>query len=172
MIPVKLRITNLVLIGAVVVLLDQATKYLVVHYLSQRVIVIPGFLDLISVYNRGVAFGMFNSGQCIFRTTLLTVLSVAVFLILFFVYLFSKDMTRLSMVALSMIMGGAVGNVIDRIRLGYVVDFIDVYIKNAHWPAFNVADSAITVGAVLLAIDLLFAGKKQPADTPQNNSQR
>ncbi len=163
MVPVKQRITTLVLIAAVIVLLDQATKYLVVHYLTQRVVIIPGFLDLVSVYNRGVAFGMFNNGQCIFRTTLLTVLSVAVFFVLFFVYLFSKDMTRLSMVALSLIMGGAVGNVIDRIRLGYVVDFIDVFVKNTHWPAFNVADSAITVGAVLLAIDLLFPGntKKQ-----------
>ncbi|MCL4469254.1 MAG: signal peptidase II [Deltaproteobacteria bacterium] len=163
MVPVKQRITTLVLIAAVIVLLDQATKYLVVHYLTQRVVIIPGFLDLVSVYNRGVAFGMFNNGQCIFRTTLLTVLSVAVFFVLFFVYLFSKDMTRLSMVALSLIMGGAVGNVIDRIRLGYVVDFIDMFVKNTHWPAFNVADSAITVGAVLLAIDLLFPGntKKQ-----------
>ncbi len=163
MIPLKQRLMTLVLIAAVIVLLDQATKYLVVHYLTQRVVIIPGFLDLVSVYNRGVAFGMFNNGQCIFRTTMLTVLSVVVFLILFFVYLFSKDMTRLSMVALSMIMGGAVGNVIDRIRLGYVVDFIDAFVKNAHWPAFNVADSAITVGAVLLAIDLLFPGntKKQ-----------
>ena len=163
MIPLKQRLMTLVLIAAVIVLLDQATKYLVVHYLTQQVVIIPGFLDLVSVYNRGVAFGMFNNGQCIFRTTLLTVLSVVVFLILFFVYLFSKDMTRLSMVALSMIMGGAVGNVIDRIRLGYVVDFIDAFVKNTHWPAFNVADSAITVGAVLLAIDLLFPGntKKQ-----------
>ncbi len=170
MISVKQRIATLLFIGVIVVLLDQATKYLVVHYLSQRVVIIPGFLDLISVYNRGVAFGMFNSGQCIFRTTLLTVLSIAVFLILFFVYLFSKDITRLSMVALSMIMGGAVGNVIDRIRFGYVVDFIDAYVKNAHWPAFNVADSAITVGAILLAIDLLFPDKKKPVNNPQNHS--
>ena len=163
MIPLKQRLTTLVLIAAVIVLLDQVSKYLVVHYLTRQVVIVPGFLDLVSVYNRGVAFGMFNNGQCIFRSTLLTVLSVAVFIILFFVYLFSKDMTRLSMVALSMIMGGAVGNVIDRIRLGYVVDFIDVFVKNTHWPAFNVADSAITVGAVLLAIDLLFPGntKKQ-----------
>ena len=160
MVPVKQRITTLVLIAAVIVLLDQVSKYLVVHYLTRQVVIVPGFLDLVSVYNRGVAFGMFNNGQCIFRTTLLTVLSVAVFIILFFVYLFSKDMTRLSMVALSMIMGGAVGNVIDRIRLGYVVDFIDVFVKNTHWPAFNVADSAITIGAVLLAIDIFFPGKK------------
>ncbi|MCL5878754.1 MAG: signal peptidase II [Deltaproteobacteria bacterium] len=164
MIPIKQRLINLISIAVVVVLLDQATKYFVVHYLSSRVVIIPGFLDLVSVYNRGVAFGMFNSGQCIFRTTLLTVLSVAVFFVLFFVYLFSKDMTRLSMVALSLIMGGAIGNVIDRLRLGYVVDFIDAFVKNTHWPAFNVADSAITVGAILLAIDLLFSGKskKQP----------
>ena len=160
MIPLKQRLTTLVLIAAVIVLLDQVSKYLVVHYLTRQVVIVPGFLDLISVYNRGVSFGMFNNGQCIFRTTLLTVLSVAVFIILFFVYLFSKDMTRLSMVALSMIMGGAVGNVIDRIRLGYVVDFIDVFVKNTHWPAFNVADSAITIGAVLLAIDIFFPGKK------------
>ncbi len=161
MISFKQRINAFILIGSVVVFLDQATKYLVFHYLTKRLIIIPGFIDLINVYNRGIAFGMFNSGQCIFRTTLLTILSVVVFFVLLFIYLFSKDMTKLSIVALSMIMSGAIGNIIDRIRLGYVVDFIDVYVKNAHWPAFNVADSAITIGAILLAIDLLFTNKKQ-----------
>ncbi len=164
MITLRQRLTILVLTAGIIVALDQATKYLVVHYLTSRVVIIPGLVDMVRVYNRGIAFGMFNSGQCLFRTTVLTILSVAVFVILFAAYLFSKDMTRLSMAALSLIMGGAVGNLIDRIRLGYVVDFIDAYIRSAHWPAFNVADSAITVGAILLAIDLLFSGhsKKQP----------
>ncbi len=161
MIPLKQRLTYLLLIGAVIVLLDQATKYLVIHYLTHRIFIIPGMLDLVSVYNRGAAFGMFNTGTCVFKTSLLAGISVIVFLVLLFVYLFSKDITRLTMVSLSMIISGAAGNILDRIRLGYVVDFIDVYIKDVHWPAFNAADSAITIGAVLLALDLLMPGKKQ-----------
>lgn len=160
MIPLKDRVFYLLIIGVSVVILDQFTKYLVVHFLTHRIVLIPGMIDMVSVYNRGVAFGMFNtSQQCILRTTLLTVLSAGVFVLLFFVSLFSKEITRLSMVSLSMIMGGAAGNIIDRIRLGYVVDFIDAYLKNAHWPTFNVADSAITIGAILLAIELLMSRK-------------
>jgi|YelNatPaOPRAMG01_1025707.scaffolds.fasta_scaffold16701_4 signal peptidase II len=166
MISLKQRLVTLVSIGIVVVFLDQITKYLVFHYLYQRLIIIPGFFDLVSVYNRGMVFGMFNSGQCIFRTTLLTILSIAVFFILIGIYLFSKDITKLSMLALSLIISGAIGNIIDRIRLGYVIDFIDLYVKNVHWPAFNIADSAITIGAILLAIDLLFGTKKEKISTP------
>lgn len=166
MIPFKQRIISLLLIGTVVVVLDQLTKYLILHYLSRSVVVIPGFFDLISVYNRGMVFGMFNSSQCVFRTTVLTAISITVFLILIFIYLFSKDITRLSMVSLSMIISGAIGNIIDRIRLGYVVDFLDVHVKNVHWPAFNIADSAITIGAILLALDLLFVGKQEKDSKP------
>lgn len=161
MISFKKRVIIFILISVGVVFLDQATKYLVFHFLSKRLVIIPGFIDIISVYNRGVAFGIFNSGQCVFRTTFLTILSIAVFFILLFVYLFSKDMTRLSMVSLSMILSGAIGNIIDRIRLGYVIDFIDVFIKNVHWPAFNIADSSITIGAILLAVDLFRISKRK-----------
>ncbi|MCL4558588.1 MAG: signal peptidase II [Deltaproteobacteria bacterium] len=165
MIPLKERLLYLLAIGVSVVALDQITKHLVVHLLTHRVVVIPGLVDLVTVYNRGMAFGMLNAGQYTFRTVLLTALNGVVFIVLLSVFLLSKDVARLTMISLSLIMGGAAGNIIDRVRLGYVVDFIDAYVKGAHWPAFNVADSAITVGAVLLAIDLLISGRARKGQT-------
>ncbi len=165
MIPLKERLLYLLVIGGSVVALDQLTKYLVVHLLTHRTVVITGLVDLVTVYNRGMAFGMLNAGQCTFRTVLLTALNGLVFAVLLSVFLLSKDVARLTMISLSLIMGGAAGNIIDRVRLGYVVDFIDAYVKSAHWPALNVADSAITVGAVLLAIDLLMSGRARKGQT-------
>ncbi len=161
MIPVKERLSALFIIGVAVLLLDQATKYIVIHYIHQRFVVIPGLLALIHVHNKGVVFGMFNNGHSLFGPKLLIAAQVVVFVVLMYVYLSFKDLTRLSMVSLSMIVSGAIGNIIDRIRLGYVVDFVDAHIKTVHWYIFNIADSAITIGAILLAIDLLMAGKKQ-----------
>jgi len=161
MFSLKKRFFYLLGIGGLVIIIDQATKYLVVHHLAHRISVIPGVFDLASVYNKGIAFGFFNGGQSAFKPALFVVLSVAVFIVLLFVYLFSKDMTIISIVSLSMIMGGAAGNIIDRLRLGYVVDFIDIFIKNNHWPTFNLADTAITVGAVMLAAELFVSRKKK-----------
>ncbi|MCL4478303.1 MAG: signal peptidase II [Deltaproteobacteria bacterium] len=160
MIPFKKRISYLLIISLIVILIDQISKYVVVHYLSYPLVIIPGMLELVKAYNHGIAFGFFNKPQCLLNSKLLTLLSVGVLIMLISVYIASKDITLLSMVSLSMIIGGAMGNIIDRLRQGYVVDFIDAYIKHSHWPTFNVADSAITIGAVLLGIDLLFSRKK------------
>ncbi len=165
MIRLRQRLLYLLVIGVSVVAFDQVTKYLIVHFLTHKIVIMPGFADLVVVYNRGMAFGMLNAGACTLRTALLAVLNLGVFAVLLAVFVLSKDVTHLTMVSLCLIMGGAAGNIIDRIRLGYVVDFIDVYVRSAHWPAFNIADSAITVGAVLLAIDLLRSGKTKKSQT-------
>ena len=116
--------------------------------------VVPGFFNLTHVRNKGAAFSLFSTMPDGFRSAFfitVTLVAVAVLAVLI-----KKTHERLLVTAFSLIAGGAVGNVIDRIRFGEVVDFIQWYYKSYYWPSFNVADSAISVGVGLLAIDMLF----------------
>ena len=139
--------------------LDQLTKYLVVQGIPYHgeIKVIPGFFSLVHIRNKGAAFGFLSGSQHGFAPTLFLILTVAA--TLFVVYLLHRHIrgSWLITVSISLILGGAVGNLIDRIRFGSVVDFLDVYIKSAHWPSFNMADSLITVGGILLLAKLLFS---------------
>ena len=141
-------------LSAVVIMLDQITKSMVLAKLSlhERVPLLP-FLDWTLAYNKGVAFSLFNQGMAWQRWGLASfaILIASVFVV-WLARLPRHD--KWSAAALSLVIGGALGNVIDRLRLGHVVDFVLVYWRDWHWPAFNVADSAICVGAALL----LFAG--------------
>lgn len=141
-------------LSALVVMLDQITKAMVLASLSlhERVPLLP-FLDWTLAYNKGVAFSLFNDGAAWQRYGLsaFAVLIAGVFAV-WMARLPRRD--AWSAAALALVIGGALGNVIDRLRLGHVVDFVLVYWRDWSWPAFNVADSAICVGAVLL----LFAG--------------
>jgi len=136
------------LIASVVIALDQATKYLIVKYLgSYDSIEIFSFLHIVSVRNTGSAFGMFrNLGSNFF-----IVVSAAA--IIFILFLLIKN--TYNFLGLSLILGGAVGNLIDRLLLGKVVDFIDFSIGSCHWPSFNVADSALTVGIFIIFLTSL-----------------
>lgn len=138
--------------------LDQITKYIVLTnieiYTSNPVI--SGFFNLVHTRNRGMAFGIFNRpGTDLGYYLLLSATFMAVILLLFW---FSrlKQEERVLVPGLSLILGGAIGNLIDRIRLREVVDFLDFYIGSYHWPAFNIADSAITVGTFWIVLSLLF----------------
>jgi len=136
------------IVAALVVAMDQVTKYLVLRALSlhQSVPVLPGIFHITLVRNPGAAFGLFPGG-----TGLFVFVSVAVIgLILFFFRDISKE-GRTLRIALGLQMGGAMGNLLDRVRLGYVVDFFDFRI----WPVFNVADSAIVVGIGLILLEVL-----------------
>jgi signal peptidase II len=140
-------------------LLDQATKYyfhdlLVVQ--GKRVIEILPFFNLVTVWNYGVSFGMFNNGSSA-QALIFVALSLSIVAALV-VWLRRVDQTWVA-ASLGLVIGGAVGNVIDRLVYGAVFDFLDVHAFGWHWPAFNVADSAITVGVALLVIDSLFARK-------------
>ena len=149
----------LILVSITVVILDQLTKAIITHYLSlhQSIEVISSFFNIIHIKNPGVAFGLFRNRSELFRILFLTGMSLIALIVVFFVY--SKAENNLVYrIALSLIAGGAMGNLIDRIRLGEVTDFLDVYIGQYHWPAFNVADSAITIG-VFLTIFFLREGK-------------
>lgn len=147
---IKLRF---LFISLVVLVLDQWTKWLVEVHLPHHTAetVIPGFLNLTHVRNTGVAFGMFATAGG--GSWLLALLGLAALVAVGIYFWFAPPNDRNLLTALTLVMGGAVGNLIDRISSGAVTDFIDVYVGAHHWPSFNVADSAISIGIVLLAID-------------------
>jgi len=156
------KITRLLLISGVLVLLDQMTKALIGHYLQpyHSITVIPGFFNLTYIHNPGGAFGFLAGADPILRKVVFLFVSLlAVGLILWY-YMKTPASYPLLGSAFAMIFGGAIGNLVDRIKTGKVVDFLDFYVGNFHWPAFNVADSAITVGIGIFILHLLF--KKLP----------
>jgi len=151
--------TMVVALGGIVLILDQAVKWVALHRLTRGVpvAVIDGFFSLTLVMNPGLAFGMLGTVPSGWRwvVALLSVAAVGVLAMLATRLL--PEGGRIAAVAIGMIFGGAVGNLIDRARFGAVVDFLDFYWRGWHWPAFNVADSAISVGVALLALRMLTA---------------
>jgi signal peptidase II len=150
---------------ACVVLLDQVTKALVVSRLGllDSVTVMPGLLSLTHVRNSGVAFGFLNSADFAFKQIVMAVLALAA---LVGVGLYAVELPmdrRWARTGLALILGGAAGNLVDRARQGYVVDFVDAYWHGWHFWAFNVADAAITVGVAILILDLLRPARPAPA---------
>ncbi len=153
---------KLAVVAGLVVIFDQITKAVVQNTLPlyHSISVIPGFFSITHIRNPGGAFGLMASQSSSLRKLLFILLSsLAICLICYF---YKNTPKKYSMLAtgFSLILGGAVGNLIDRIRFGEVVDFLDFYIGNYHWPAFNVADSAISVGIAIFLFHLLF--KKMP----------
>ena len=149
-------------IALFIVVLDQAVKALVRQELAlnESVTVIPGFFDLTRVHNSGTAFGFMNGTDFPFKTAVLACVALAALGGLG-VYAASLPYEQwLARTGLALILGGAAGNLIDRISLGYVVDFVDVYWSGWHFWAFNVADAAITVGVALMILDLLGVGTR------------
>ena len=150
-------------IAALAILLDQLSKWAILErvMVPAREIPVTGFFNLVLTCNTGVSFGLFGSDSAA-MPWVLSGLSLAIVVGLL-VWL-RRQPRRLAELAIGLIVGGAIGNVIDRMRFGCVVDFLDIHAAGWHWPAFNVADSAITVGVVLLLIDGLFldgdGGKK------------
>src|SRR5579872_3723778 len=155
-------------IAAGVFVLDRLTKWLIETHVSflDTLRIIPGFFDIVHTENRGVAFSLFNDSTSEWRTTFLVLFSMAaVVLVGGFIFRRADRLDRYSLAGFSLILGGALGNVFDRIVWGRVTDFLDFYIGSYHWPAFNVADSAIVVGSVLLLIEVLWPGR-QAANVP------
>jgi signal peptidase II len=148
-----------------VVLLDQATKALVAERipLHTSIPVIRGFFDLTHVRNSGAAFGIFASLESPFRGIFLNAVAFLVFVGVL-VYALKSPVTETRLQAgLALILGGAVGNLIDRMRFASVTDFLRFYVDRWEWPSFNVADSAITVGVLLLAWDIWRRPNEEPA---------
>jgi signal peptidase II len=139
-----------------ILLLDQWTKSMVVQELPlyQRVNVIQGFFDLTHVRNTGGAFGIFGGEKGGLGSILFVVVSLIAIGAIVVLFLKIKENEKTLAIAFSLILSGAVGNLIDRLRYGEVVDFLDFHLSSYHWPAFNVADSAICIGIGLMALEL------------------
>jgi signal peptidase II len=156
------------LVSLAVVVVDQWTKWLVeihlTHHMAQPIV--PGLLNLTYVRNTGVAFGLF-AAHGVSTSWLLTGLGLVALSAVSVYFGFASPHDRGLLVALALVVGGAVGNLIDRIASGAVTDFIDVYVVSHHWPSFNVADAAISIGIVLMAIDSLWSRRAAHASQPQ-----
>ena len=148
-------------IAAAVILLDQATKWLIrdVVMAPPRSIPVTDFFNIVMVWNRGVSFGLFDNDS-VWTPMLLSLLAVGISIVLM-VWLRRAEGKWLAL-GLGMVIGGAVGNAIDRAVWRALFDFLDFHVAGYHWPAFNVADAAITVGVVLILTEGLFAKDRKP----------
>ena len=145
-----------------IVVLDQLTKAVVRQRfeLHESMAVIPGFFDLTRVHNSGAAFGMLNTADFPFKTIILSLISTAALAGVALYAAMLPPSQWLARVGLAFILGGAAGNLIDRLTAGFVVDFFDFYWRDWHFWAFNIADAAITVGVALMILDMFGLGSR------------
>ncbi|MCK4645364.1 MAG: signal peptidase II [Candidatus Aminicenantes bacterium] len=152
----------------VLLIVDQITKAIVfqkIAFLSSQSI-IPGFFNLTHIHNRGAIFGFFSqSDSQLLHIVLMLATLVALALVVYYFFM-TPPAEKLTKISLSLILAGALGNLIDRVFRGYVIDFLDLYIKKWHWPSFNVADSCVTIGAFLLVFIVFF--KRRRICTPSS----
>lgn len=151
------------IVGSTILVLDQITKALVANlmHLYQAIEIVPNFVHLTYLKNTGAAFGVLAGTRSPLRMAFFVLVSsVAIGCVLYLLKNLRPGRTSL-VASLSLILGGAVGNLIDRLRMGEVIDFIDLHWHHFHWPAFNVADSSITIGVILLFIQMI---RKQSLD--------
>ncbi|MFN2378556.1 MAG: signal peptidase II [Candidatus Binatia bacterium] len=156
---------------ALIFLFDRWTKHLVVQgwQLGESTEVVPGFFSLTYLRNRGAAFGLFADLPEAWRVSFFVVFALATLAALVWMLRTSPREDVAQRLALTAVIGGAIGNLWDRVRYGEVVDFLDVYVRDWHWPAFNVADSFITCGVILLVLASLRSPQgdsDQPGSAP------
>ena len=153
------RLSLGLLIAILAFFIDQLSKWWMLAFVMNppKVISVTPFFNLVLAWNKGVSFGMFNdqgdSGAWILS-------SIAILITLVLIYWLIKAKTNITAIGLGAIIGGAIGNVFDRLNHGAVLDFLDFYVNNFHWPAFNAADSFITIGATILIWESLFCNSK------------
>jgi len=150
------RLPYLILVAATLAL-DRWTKALIQKRfdLSESISVIDGFFSITYVRNTGVAFGILDPLSLPAKSVLLSLFTVFAAVVVITYSVRSPLRNRLLQVALALVLGGALGNLYDRLAYGYVVDFLEFYVRTYHWPSFNVADSAISIGVILLALEIL-----------------
>jgi len=158
------------LIALVVVLLDRWTKHIVAKRISlySHIQVIPGFFSLTHTENTGAAFSLFADSDAHWKTAMLIAFSVIALMVVSALLWKNNHAHVATGIGLSLIMGGAVGNLWDRLARGRVVDFLLFYVKRYQWPVFNLADSAIVIGAGLLVLEILFHKSSGPAELGPN----
>jgi len=159
----KFRYLILLAVSVIVLVVDQATKIYVdrTMALHSSITVIDGFFNITYLRNKGAAFGILANSS--FRLPFFILVSTLAVCVIVFVIKRLREDQKLAAVSLSLIFSGALGNLIDRVRLGEVIDFLDAHWYHHHWPAFNVADSAICVGVFLLAIDMFLEERREKA---------
>ena len=154
--------------AGVVVVLDQLSKAAILGFFSERLFggreTVTSFFNLTLTYNRGISFGLFNGGAGL-NALVFSLAAAAIVAVL--VYWLSRASSPFLAVAIGLIIGGAIGNVIDRLRLGAVVDFLDFHYGALHWPAFNLADSAICVGVAAMLLDGLLRREPHTLESRQ-----
>jgi signal peptidase II len=160
----KMKRLHYVSISLAIIVLDAITKWLVSANISlhDAITVIPDLFSIVHVRNTGAAFGIGANAESQVVPLLLNSGAILVFLIVVAYAIRTPITDRTLQIGLHLILGGAIGNLVDRFRFGYVVDFLDFYVRDHHWPAFNVADSAICVGIALLFLDM----RRKPAPAP------
>ena len=151
------KIIPLIIIFFSIILFDQLTKILVIKnfQLYESISIFPLF-NLTFVVNYGFAFGFLNNSSL----NQIIVICVIFSIIAYFLYLLFKTQDQFFRFSLILVLSGAIGNFIDRVLHGFVIDFIDIYLGSYHWPAFNIADSSITLGFILIMFNILFQNKK------------
>jgi signal peptidase II len=160
------KVTNkyikLAIVAGCIVALDQITKAFILQILplNDSISIVPGLFNLIHIQNPGGAFGFMANHSSGWIHSLFLFFTLLALGLIFYFYRNTPPTHPLLAIGFAFIFGGAIGNLIDRIRFGKVVDFLDFYIVNMHWPAFNVADSAVSVGIVIFLYHILF--KKMP----------
>ena len=154
----------LLIVFLVVIALDQSTKLIIQQTLPlhKTVEIIPGFFNLIHVRNTGGAFGIFGGEKGPVGSVLFVAASLVAVGILVILFMRVKEHEKMLKFSFALLLSGAIGNLIDRVSYGEVVDFLDFHVSSYHWPAFNVADSAISVGIGLMALELLIKEQKKP----------
>ncbi len=159
------------IVAALVILFDQATKWWIVAVVMQvpRIIPLTPFFNLVMGWNRGVSFGLFDGDSAI-NVWILPLVALAIVVALV-VWLRRVQGVWLAF-AIGLVIGGALGNVVDRLRFGAVADFLDFHVAGYHWPAFNLADTGITVGVAMLVLDSLFMSAKKPKNTRWRRGER
>lgn len=160
------------LVSLVVVVVDQWSKWWVEAHLAGHapVRLLPGLVSLTHVRNTGVAFGLFPAEGSLLGLLLLSLLGLAGFSLLAYYFLHTPLDQRLLLASLALVLGGAVGNLVDRVASGAVTDFVDVYFRSYHWYTFNVADSAITIGIVMMTAELFLPTRGEPVPVVAESS--
>lgn len=159
-----------ILIASLVVVLDRLTKWIIAQNImpNDSVDVIPGIFRLTHVQNQGAAFGLFSDSPSEWKVAMLILFSVAALAVVSALLWKNGNAMNTTAIALSLVFGGALGNLWDRVASGRVIDFLDFYIGRHHWPAFNIADSAIVVGALLLLSEIFLAPQEEKVVSQQD----
>jgi len=165
---------NFLLAGltGIVIAVDQVTKLYIMQTmrLHESIPIVPDFFSLTYIRNPGAAFGLLAGSSNTFRMVFFGLTSVFALGLLGTILLRMPEHERMGRLSVAAILGGAIGNLIDRMRYGEVIDFLDVYVGTYHWPAFNVADSAITVGVIFLIIHFALEKKEGPSSSSEEPS--